>query len=196
MTLEIDVFDVIAKNKSILLHPKSFMLALSKEKGKKSAFSFFATTSLAGNIVGITGLLLLFPLLTKMVPQVGYEFAALEDIPKNLIFLLFAYLLGLLGSFVYAGFLLFLLKVFTKKATFNRTYRLYVYSWAPSLLLGWVPIVGIAIHLYSLVLFALGLGSVYKFSFKKTLLFMLTLIMILFFLNSTIETLAINQTLQ
>ena len=192
MTLEIDIIEVLTNTRDIFVHPKKYFAKIKNEKGKKVAFTYFAAISLIGNAIGSLSLFLFLPWLATFIPQLDYSFFSLSDMPNILLYTVVAYALGLVGSFFYAGFLTVLLKLFTKSPKFDKTYRLYVYSWVPNLLLGWLPQLSFFAFLYSVYLMSLGLKSIYELNSKKTIIFIVLLLVISAIINDLLNTLSIN----
>lgn len=141
---------IIQKAKSVLTDPRGFFQKLKKESGLRDAFMYFALLSVVSLIGGII-VNLLWP-----APMVSLENVAPLSAAAIVMSSVAGYFLSLLLSFVWAGLLHVWIMIWGGRAPYAKTYQLTAYAGTPSMLLGWIPFVGILAGIYGLVLFIIG----------------------------------------
>jgi hypothetical protein len=147
----------------VLGSPRSFFKKLPKEKGIKKAFFFFMAI-LAIN-VALTFLVGRFtqPLIQNYLQSmVGAPILASYGFAFEFIATIFGYGLGLGLVFLGAGILHVWLMLWGGKAEYEKTFQLYIYSSTPSLLFGWIPILGALVWFYDLGLLIIGTPYTHK----------------------------------
>jgi len=164
----------IEKTKEILSHPSKFFDNLKKEKGIKTAFTYFAILSFVYFFLYLV-LLLIFNNGNSVFTNLSKIFPIMNSfnigIPLQLFILtISSYIFELVFSFVGAALLHVWILIFGGKGKYTQTYQLSIYSSTPSLLFGWIPFLGSTIGLiYSLYLLIVGTQKIYKISKMKTL---------------------------
>lgn len=176
--------NIIEKTRQIITEPKSFFAKL-KDGGILNAVIFYAIFT-GINVVGsvIVGMLL-HTLVGALIVSFDPTQALGETIGG-----VFSSIMGIIGypfrvawSFAVAGILFAWLYIWGGRASYDKTYQLFVYSSIPHLALGWIPIIGFFAWIYSVVLTILGVSKVYKMStMKSTLLIVLPIAVIMLFL--------------
>tara|TARA_Y100000310_G_scaffold171085_1_gene171244 strand:- start:11358 stop:11969 length:612 start_codon:yes stop_codon:yes gene_type:complete len=161
------------KVSNILSNPKLFATKLKKEVGVKKAFLFFMPllainvllTFLVGRITTpiLQGYLSNF-LGVPIVESYGFLFEFLATI--------FGYGLGLGIVFLGAGILHIWTLLWGGSEPYGKSFQLYVYTSTPTLLFGWVPIVGGFAWFYDIYLRIVQTPIMYKDISKKKALWM------------------------
>jgi len=160
--------DPIEKVKTVILNPSEFFEEIKSEEGIGKAFVYLAVLSLINLLAGIIAftfnISILSPLgsLSQFLPFLG-QYAPLVGItlPVGI------YILSLVGSFIGAGFVHLLVRLLGGKGSYSMTYKALVYSSTPSLLLGWIPYVGVIPGIYSFYLYLKGLSMLHLISMKR-----------------------------
>jgi len=147
--------------KFVLTAPSKFFNAVKNERGFRRPFLFYFLLSIVYS-AGTFLTLLLF---------VSAE--ALESIVPGFIYLIVpvGWVLGILSSFVIPALFHVFVYLLGGKKGFLQTYKSYIYSLTPELLVGWLPVIGTITSLYSLFyLFPKGLSIQQKITMGRALL--------------------------
>ena len=147
----------------VLGSPRSFFKKLTKEKGLKKAFLFFMSI-LAIN-VALTFLVGRFtqPILQNYLQNiVGAPALEYHGFVFDLITTIFGYGLGLLWGLFVAAVLLVWLIIWGGNPSYEKTFQLYAYTSTPSLLFGWIPVLGALAWFYDMGLLIVGTPYVVK----------------------------------
>ncbi len=192
-----DFNNIPAKIKRVLLDPLIFFDSLKQEIGIKSAFTYLLVLSLFSAVMGlIIGQFFqdyYYDLIAKIY---GFSFPKPKYTSYSLISITFlGYTVRLLGSFIFAGILHVWILIFGGKASYSKTYQVYVYSRTPAFIFGWIPFFSFFTWIYDLILLILGTQKIHNISKTKSILmYVIPLILIglfllgfLFFLLSLIK---------
>jgi hypothetical protein len=174
--------NLLTKIKTVLFDPRLFFEKIQSETDFKIAFSYFFVLALFGIMMGA---LLSFSmqgifngyisnvLKMSIVPMTGIYFLQIG---------IFIFILKVLFSFLFTAILNGWISSFGGKGNYLKTYQLYVYSRTPSLLFGWIPIVGLFAWVYSFSLLIIGTKEVHQLETKKVImLYFIPLAIILIF---------------
>lgn len=151
----------IEKIKKVILSPSEFFERIKGEEGVGKAFIYLAILSLIDLVVGIITITLNIHLFS-FLPFLG-KFATLIGIMIPIAI----YILKLVGSFTGAGFIHLFMRLFGGKGNYSMTYKAVVYASTPSLLLGWIPYVGVISAIYTFYLSLKGLSKLHSVSMKR-----------------------------
>jgi hypothetical protein len=163
---------LIEKVKSVLFQPTKFFEGLKKEKGVKTAFTYFIILSFINFVLGI--------IVTMTFQKYMYGFwnrmygmafpMPAQTLEFLVLFPFIWYLVGILLSFVIAGLLHVWILIFGGKEDYSKTYQLYIYSGTPGYVFGWIPFISVFAWLYSLMLLILGTQKVHGIEKNKAIL--------------------------
>ena len=176
--------DIFNKIKAILFNPEKFFLGLNKEKSLQDALLFYIILLAFSSIMSYL-VTLIFG--TSYIGVFYKLFNLNLPIPKfNALFLfgqiIVGYVLSVLLSFVVVAILYVWLLIFSGNKGYSKAYQLYIYSQTPSLLIKWIPVLGLFAWIYSLVLLIIGTKKIYNFSTTKSvLIYVIPLLIILIF---------------
>lgn len=140
------------KAKLVMIKPKEFFAKVKAEKGISGAFGYLALVSL----IYVIGNYLVSPDIYEITAIVAW--LSKEGIA------VFSYAIMMLSLFISAGITHILVRLLGGTGKYYETYKAYVYGSTPSLLLGWIPIVGVLGSLYALYLSVLGVSKYHKIS--------------------------------
>jgi hypothetical protein len=84
--------------------------------------------------------------------------------------LIIAFIAGIIGLILWSVFLHIGAKIAGGRGDFADSFKAAVYSQTPSLLLGWIPIIGILFSLWSIVLLFLGVRELHETDTVKAVL--------------------------
>lgn len=159
---------LVEKIKKVTLSPSEFFDRIKYEKGVGAAFKYLAILSLVNLIVGLVGYFLSIPSLSPLgslmalLPFLG-NLATLIGVGA----VVANYISTLIISFISAGFICIFARLLKGKGDYSATYRALTYANTPSLLLGWVPWVGIIFGLYSFYLGLKGISKLHEVSMGR-----------------------------
>ncbi len=139
---------IVKKAKFVMLKPSAFFAEIRAEKGVSYAFRYLAIISL---VYAIGKYLISFPVMT----------VSKEALTA------FLYVTGLLSPFVSAWITNIIARLLGGKGKYHETYKAYVYASTPSLLFGWIPVIGAIPILYALYLSVLGISEYHRISMWK-----------------------------
>ncbi len=140
---------IVKKAKFVMLKPGAFFAKAKAEKGISDAFRYLAIISLVYAI----GNYFLSPANAMMSKEV---------------LIVFSYAAGLLSPFVSAWITNIIARLLGGKGKYHETYKVYAYASTPSLLFGWVPVIGVIPSLYTLYLSVLGISKYHRISMWRS----------------------------
>ncbi|MCK4670483.1 MAG: YIP1 family protein [Nanoarchaeota archaeon] len=183
--------DFINKIKSVLTEPGRFFSTIGREQGITPAFVYYIVLTIFSAILAYIVMILTGNWSARIMYSIlgAGELAAMAD-PRMLYsggMMFFMFIIGIIIaialSFVIAGILHVWILIFGGKNKYSETYKLYVYTSTPKLLLGWIPIVNLVIWIWGLVLLIIGTMKVHNISKKRAILmYVIPLIVILAFM--------------
>lgn len=147
--------DLISKIKMSTMSPTKFFNGIKSEKGLVEAFKYYAILSLINLVV------------TLIEIFSGLSYLSSYGAGLGIATPIAVYLVGLVGSFIGAGILHIFISLLGGKQGFYNTYKAAIYASTPSLLLGWIPYVGVIIGIYSLYLLVKGVSILQKMTMKR-----------------------------
>lgn len=149
---------LLTKAKNILIHPDKFFEDLKQENSIGLALLYYTT---------LYSISMIFSLLLVGIPL--FSLSALMPSTSGYIAILFIaiYLIGILASFVVAGFLHVWAIIFGGKGSYTKTYQAYAYSVTPAFVFGWIS------SAVSIAMIFLELSSSYIFAFFLGLLLLI-----------------------
>jgi hypothetical protein len=158
-----DEMNLTEKIKKVILSPSEFFERIKVEKGVGEAFKYLAILSLVNLVVGVVSFMLSIPSLSPLS-----NFSAFLSFPSapvisvlGIVIPVAVYVGSLALSFVEAGFVHLFVKLFKGRGDYSATYKAIVYAGTPSILLGWIPFVGIIFYMYSFYLFLKGISKLH-----------------------------------
>jgi len=158
---------IVKKAKLVMLKPGAFFAKIKAEKGIPNAFRYLAIISL--------------------VYAIGNYFVSPANamMSKEVLTAL-SYAAGLLSPFVSAWITNIIARWLGGKGKYHETYKVYVYASTPSLLFGWIPVIGVIPSLYTFYLSVLGISKYHRISmwrsFAAVILFPILVAIILAFI--------------
>lgn len=152
----------LEKVKKVLTSPTEFFEKVKGEEGIGEAFKYYIIFSLIYNI--IFGLLVNFGLSGIPIEQMG-PFRAL-----GLALPIAFFIISLISLFIGTAILHAFAKIFGGKGDYSETFKAVVYGATPSLLLGWVPFIGLILVFYSLYLQIKGISMLHQVSMGRAFL--------------------------
>jgi len=164
----------VEKAKAVLMTPTKFFRSTRRERGYMNALEYYAVFALIG-----------------LIASTAYNAIFTNYSVETFVALPIVYIVGILTTFLSAGFLHVLAKIIAGVKGFEKTYNLYVYATTPSLLLGWIPFAGFFAGMYSLYLTILGLSVVHKISMRRSAVIVLLPLLILMVIAAVIAGFAV-----
>lgn len=162
----------IKKIKSVLFNPSVFFKNVSREKGVKSSFGYFALLSAFATVLSFI-LFSLFPSLYMSIPKIlGFNYPE-PFIPGFGLFLILSalgYVLSLAFSFLWGAILHVWIMIFGGEGKYSESYNLYIYAITPRVLLSWIPFISFFGWFWEVGLLIIGTQKVYGFSKTKAVL--------------------------
>lgn len=155
--------------KTIFSFPSKFFEKSKKYKWQ-DAVSYLIVVSLIGNILSYLYYFSIYPQLSSNFPEIFTETVTGIGILEVIQLAVYSYFVGILGSFIWAALFMFWAFIFTKKKDFSSSYKAIVYARTPIYILGWIPLVNIAVWIYMIYLFVLSYVKYFDTSFKKAYL--------------------------
>jgi len=163
----------VEKAKAVLMTPTQFFGGVGAEQGYSEALKYYAIFALIALVATIG------------MAAIGGAFGI-----ETLGMAVLSYVIGIVSTFLSAGFTHVLAKVIAGAKGFDKTYRLYVYAMTPVLLIGWIPIVSFIAILYSVYLTIKGLSIVHNMSTRRAAVVVILPILVIFVLPVAITGLA------
>ena len=162
---------ILDKINEILTKPSDFFDSVKYEEGIKGVFKFFTILSLVNLSVGLVDYFLTSFGFLPFSLFSFFPFGGMANIPfgqdaiaslgiLGFIIPMANYAVGLIGSFIGAAIVYFLIMLLKGTTDFKATYRIIAYAMTPTLLLGWVPFAGFFISLYSIYLGTRGVSKI------------------------------------
>lgn len=140
----------IEKIKKVILSPNEFFDAIKTEEGITQAFIYYAILSLIYSILfGI----FYFLMPTFLGPMPFGEL--------GIAMIVISYVVGLISVFIYAVITHIFTKIVGGNGNYSATFKSLVYASTPSLLLGWVPMIGVIFAIFSLYLMIKGISKLH-----------------------------------
>ncbi len=170
-----NVFKVIG---AVLTSPTGFFAKIGKGKDNLGfAFGYYALLLLVGTIIG----LFMNLLLVNLIPIYGQIVAgsAVSLVGSTI----FSYILSLAFGFAFAGLLHVWILIFGGENSYVKTYELGAYAGTPSMLFGFIPILGWCGSIWSLILLIIGTQQVHNIERTKAILMYVVPFGILFLLT-------------
>lgn len=169
-----NIFKIIKK---VLTEPTDFFNKVGAGKQHLGfSFGYFASLSFFSKLMAVIIGLISFhfflpsfagiPALEKIMSLAAEKFVLSSFLLKSL----WQYLAGLALIFVIVGILHIWIMIFGGKNKYTKTYELVVYAGTPSMLFSWLPYIGMAGPIWSLVLLIIGTQQVHKVSRTKAIL--------------------------
>lgn len=129
--------EILTKVKVILSNPTTFFKR-NKEKGIQGALVFYMIFSLFSYLMFALLYYTIGVHFFKFLSQItGEEFEMITPV-----YFIINYFGSILGIFLFALIIFVLALLFKGKVTYISSYQVLVYSQLPSLLFGWIPILG------------------------------------------------------
>jgi hypothetical protein len=176
--------EIIEKIKKIIFQPTEFFESIKNEPGIIEAFKFFIIVSL---VYLIFTLILFFVApsillggLFDFEPSLGLSGGIGISLP------IFIYIFLIVSTFVLAGVTHIIAILLGGKKDFSLTYKAVAYASTPSLLLGWIPFIGILANLYSLFLVIIGISKLHKVTLLRAFIIAISpaiILIILYFIS-------------
>lgn len=176
---------LVDKIKKVILSPSEFFEAVRAERGVGTAFKYLAILSLINLVVGILGYVLSIPSISPLgnlvpfLPELG-TMSGLVGIGTPIMF----YIIALIGSFIGAAIIHLFARLLKGKGDYSATYKALTYANTPSLLLGWVPWVGIIFGLYSFYLGLKGISKLHNVSMIRAFVILFVIPFVIAFILS------------
>ena len=157
--------NLIEKIRKVLSEPSRFFEEIKREVGITEAFKYSIILSVVYTILySLLNLSISYLAYPSFIPLfsgfVGFSFIRISFIFAGLI----------ISPFIGAGFLHLFVKMFGGKNNYEATYRVVVYSSTPSLLIGWIPLVGFIGAPYGWYLSVKGLSLLHNISMGRAFL--------------------------
>jgi hypothetical protein len=157
---------LIEKVRLAIVSPSDLFQKVKPEKGIFNAFKYLALLSLVTLITQFLSNALVMPHFFGI-----NEILALTNanLPSFLIVTLpfVIYFLSLIFSFIGVGIIHVFSKLLKGNGNYAATYKTLIYSSTPSILFGWIPVIGGFINFYSLYLSVIGLARFHKISVER-----------------------------
>jgi hypothetical protein len=90
------------------------------------------------------------------------------------------FIFGILGSFIYAGIIHVIVKIFGGEGNYVDTYNIFAYSSLPALVLSLIPFVGFLGGIFSMIIMIFGISFLHNVSKGKAVLIVLMPLILLF----------------
>src|SRR3989338_7305919 len=142
----------IKKIESIIKTPVKFFNQAKNEKNLKDAFFYYGLLSL----VSMFGFSAVYFFAYSSLMAIPY--ANLLGIPSQDFNPITNYFLSLISIFISTFIIHLFVRLLKGKGRYVETFKAYAYGSTPSLLLGWVPVIGIVFGLWSIYLIIKGLS--------------------------------------
>lgn len=168
------------KIKRILIKPIDFFGGdLKREKGVGKALKFYAIFM----FFNLT-LALLIALLFKFVTD-AFGLTIYEESTLFYVLIMPAIYFVLIGFvFIWTGIIHLWVKLFGGREDYTKTFQTLIYSSTPSVLFGWIPLIGDLTGIYSFVLLVIGVSEVHKMSkLKSFLIFFIPMMIFIMFVT-------------
>lgn len=163
----------IERLRKLFLTPKVFFANETKYKKLKPVVILYFLLLLISTLFDLISFFVITFYVNKVQLSSG-------DLSQVIIGSLINFLIAFLTSFIWAFLLHSYLKLFKARGDFPVTYRIFVYSSAPSLLFDWVPVIGIIAALYGLYLLFVGTQLMHNLSKRTTVIAYLLLLGFIF----------------
>ena len=163
----------LKKIELVLKNPVKFFNQAKKEKNLKDAFFYYGFLS----IISMLGLSAVYFLAYNYSIQISYS--SFLGIPSQDFNPISTYIISLIGIFINVFIIHLFIRLFKGKGNYADSFKAFAYGSTPSLLLGWVPGVGVVFGLWSIYLIIKGLSVLHKMSMVKALVAVLMIFVVL-----------------
>lgn len=168
--------------KEALFSPNKFFEHVDQEQGYKQPLFFLSVTLVIGWAAFSLGFLLATQLLKSFFPAVSVMISALPFTSLLLIFFVSIIFGGLIFSFIGAGIVHLLTKLFGGEGQYEDAYKVIAYHTAPmipGIILFLIPFIGgLAVFVWQFIIFVFGLSKLYKITHGKAVMIGLLLVML------------------
>lgn len=162
--------DSLENTKFLFSSPTLFFKKKVKGGSLKDTYKYFALLSFLALLFSLAFVYGIYPLLSQLAPQ-AFPSNEIKLDPATLLgYLVVSFAMAQISSFIYAFVLHLWLKIFKSKKPFGDTYKLYVYSRVPSLLLGWIPYIGVLTWAYGIYLMIAGAQNLLGFTRRRAII--------------------------
>jgi len=174
---------LIEKVKAVLFSPSMFFQRIKAEVEIIEAFKYLIILSIVYIVMSFVSTFLFYYLLSSIFYGMGYypytSMMPMYGIPGIFSFIMYGFIFValIIGPFITAAIMHVLTKIFGGKNDFSATYKVTVYSMTPTLIIGWMPYVGIFASFYAWYLYIKGLSILHDISIGRA--FLVTLIPII-----------------
>jgi len=169
-----NIFKVIKK---VLSEPTDFSTRVKQGKNHLGfAWVYFALLSLFSTILGSIMFIIDYyiflptlekdPIFGKLFSAAFSELTILAYITKMSL----NYIGGLILIFLIVGVTFIWIKMFRGKSTYSKTFELVSYAQTPSLLFGWLPVVGSFSIVWSCILLVIGTEQIHELNRTRTII--------------------------
>ena len=155
----------LKKIESIIKTPVKFFNQAKNEKNLKDAFFYYGLLSLV-SMFGFSAVYF-------------FAYSSLMAIPSQDFNPITNYFLSLISIFISTFIIHLFVRLLKGKGRYVDTFKAYAYGSTPSLLLGWVPVIGIVFGLWSIYLIIKGLSIMHKMSMLKALVALLMIFVVI-----------------
>lgn len=172
----------IEKVKAALFNPGMFYQRIRTEVGIIEAFKYLIILSIVYTVMALISSFFITLFLSSiflgnypspLFTLASYSIFGIFQVVASVIW----FFVLIVGSFILAGIMHLLTKIFGGKNDFSATYKVTVYSLTPVLLIGWIPYVGVLTYFYAWYLYIKGLSILHDISIGRA--FLVTLIPII-----------------
>jgi hypothetical protein len=173
--------EIIEKIKKIIFQPTEFFESIKNEPGIIEAFKFFIIVSLVYFIFALILFFVAPSILLGGLFGFGPSLGLLGGLGISLP--IFIYIFLIVSTFVLAGVTHIIAILLGGKKDFSLTYKAVAYASTPSLLLGWIPFIGILANLYSLFLVIIGISKLHQVTLVRAFVIVIMPVIILIILG-------------
>jgi len=155
----------VEKIKKVILSPSEFFDAIKAEEGISQAFIYYAVLSLIFDI--LFGLSYIF-IPVALTPSMPFK-------RLGVMWIIISYIAGLIFVFINAGITHIFTKILGGKGDYSATFKSLVYASTPTLLLGWIPLIGVIFSIYTLYLTIKGISSLHSITMLRAFIAVLVI---------------------
>lgn len=122
-----------------------------------------------------------YSVISGIIAMFGFNaFAAATSLPAMGIYsIVFFFIAGLIGIFISGIILHIFVYIVGGRRGLDQTLKTVLYASTPELLLGWIPIIGIFVGIWSLILEILGIRELHEISTGRAILAVLLPIVVI-----------------
>lgn len=160
--------NLVGRIKKVITNPTEFFENVKFEKGVGNAFKYLAILSLINLIVSIISVEFSVPSISALSSLMNlFNITGVSSLLLGIALPVIFYIVGLVLSFVGAGIIHLFARLLKGKGDYSATYKALTYASTPSLLLGWIPWVGIIFSIYSFYLSLKGISKLHEVSMGR-----------------------------